>query len=93
MKKDNSLEFNNLYSISLSILSDLSQIELEKIKVYQKLQKLKFMELKFQNLRLNGTRNDFIKADNLLEEIENIQKEKSMASKISLVGASSIRRY
>ncbi len=88
-----SLEFNNLYSISLSILSDLSQIELEKIKVYQKLQKLKFMELKFQNLRLNGTRNDFIKADNLLEEIENIQKEKSMASKISLVGASSILLY
>ena len=88
-----SIEFNNLYSISLSILSDLSQIELEKIKVYQKLQKLKFMELKFQNLRFNGTRNDFIKADNLLEEMENLQKEKSMASKISLVDASLVLLY
>ena len=87
------IEFNNLYSISLSILSDLSQIELEKIKIYQKLQKLKFMELKFQNLRFNGTRNDFIKADNLLEEMENIQKEKSMASKISLVDTSSVLLY
>ena len=87
------IEFNNLYSISLSILSDLSQLELEKIKIYQKLQKLKFMELKFQNLRFNGTRNDFIKADNLLEEMENIQKEKSMTSKISLVDTSLVLLY
>jgi len=87
------IEFNNLYSIILSILSDLSQIELEKIKIYQKLQKLKFMELKFQNLRFNGTRNDFMKAENLLEEMESIQKEKSMASKISLVDASSVLLY
>ena len=36
------------------------------------MQRLKFMKLKFQNLRFKGTRNDFLKADALIEEMENI---------------------
>ena len=87
------LEFDNLYSISLSILNDLSQIELQDIKLYQKLQRLKFMELKFQNLRFNGTRNDFLKADSLIEEMENLQKDKLVSSKISLATLSKTLLY
>ena len=87
------LEFDNLYSISLSILNDLSQIELQDIKLYQKLQRLKFMELKFQNLRFNGTRNDFLKADSLIEEMEDIQKDKFVSSKISLATLSKTLLY
>lgn len=87
------VEFDNLYFISLSILNDLSQIELEEIKLYQKLQRLKFMELKLQNLRFNGSRNDFLKADNLIEEMEAIQKDKIVSSKISLVNISNILLY
>lgn len=87
------LEFDNLYSISLSILNDLSQIELQDIKLYQKLQRLKFMELKFQNLRFNGTRNDFLKADSLIEEMENLQKDKLVLSKISLATLSKTLLY
>ena len=87
------LEFDNLYSISLSILNDLSQIELQDIKLYQKLQRIKFMELKFQNLRFNGTRNDFLKADSLIEEMENLQKDKLVLSKISLATLSKTLLY
>ena len=87
------LEFDNLYTISLSLLNDLSQIELQEIKLYQKLQRLKFMELKFQNLRFNGTRNDFLKADTLIEEMENIQKDKLVSSKISLASLSKTLLY
>ena len=78
------VEFDNLYFISLSLLNNLSQIDHPDIKIYQKLQRLKFMELKFQNLRFNGTRNDFLKADSLLEDMENIQKDQLLAQKISL---------
>ena len=87
------LEFDNLYSISLSLLNDLSQVELQEIKLYQKLQRLKFMELKLQNLRFNGTRNDFLKADALIEEMENIQKDKLVSSKISLATISKTLLY
>ena len=87
------IEFDNLYFISLSILNDLSQIDNQEIKLYQKLQRLKFMELKFQNLRFNGTRNDFLKADSLLDEMENIEKDQIVASKISLIKTSTILLY
>ena len=87
------LEFDKLYSTSLSILNDLSQIELQDIKLYQKMQRLKFMELKIQNLRFNGTRNDFLKADALIEEMENIQKDKLVSSKISLTSISKTLLY
>lgn len=87
------VEFENLYSMSLSILSDLSQIEFPQIKQYQKLQKLKFMELKFQSLRLKDSKNDFLKADLLLDEMESIQKDPLIASKISLISISSLLFY
>ena len=87
------VEFDNIYSISLSILNALSQAELQEIKIYQKMQRLKFMELKFQNLRINGSRNDLLKADFLLDEIENLQKDELISKKIPFVKISSILLY
>ena len=87
------IEFDNLYLASLSILNSLSQLELKDIKIYQKKQKLKFMELKFHNYRYNGSRNDFLKAENLLEDMENIQKEKILENNITLINISTILLY
>ena len=87
------IEFDNLYFTSLSILNNLSQLELNDIKIYQKKQKLKFMELKFHNLRYSGNRNDFLKAQKLLEDIENIQKEKILENDISIIDISTILLY
>ena len=87
------VEFHNLYLSALSILNSLSQLELKDIKIYQKKQKLKFMELKFHNLRFSGNRNDFLKAENLLEEMESIQKEKILENDITLFDISNILLY
>ena len=87
------IEFDNLYFTSLSILNNLSQLELKDIKIYQKKQKLKFMELKFHNLRYSGNRNDFFKAQKLLEDIESIQKEKILENDISIIDISTILLY
>ena len=87
------LEFDNLYTVSLSILNNLSQLEPRDIKIYQKKLKLKFMNLKFHNLRFNGNRNDFLNAEKLLEEIENIQSEKILENDISIIDISTILLY
>ena len=79
------VEFDNLYMISLSLLNNLSQLELLDIKIYQKKQKLKFMELKFHHLRFSTNRNDYLKAEALLEEIDTIQKEKILSRDITLI--------
>ena len=79
------VEFDNLYLVSLSLLNNLSQLELKEIKIFQKKLKLKFMDLKFHNLRFMGNRNDFLKAETLLEEIESTQKEKILQQEISLI--------
>ena len=51
------------------------------------------MEVKFQNLRFNGTRNDFLIADSLIAEMENVQKDKLVLSKISLATLSKTLLY
>ena len=43
--KNFNIEFDNLYTISIEILNLLGQIGQSKINLYQKLQRLKFMEL------------------------------------------------
>ena len=87
------LEFDNLYMISLSLLNNLSQLELLDIKIYQKKQKLKFMELKFHHLRYSGNRNDFLKAENLLDEIQTIQKENILSRDITIIDICNITLY
>ena len=89
--KNFNIEFDNLYTISIEILNLLGQISLNKISVYQKLQKLRFMELKFQSLRLSGREIDYSEADALLDEMEKIQCDPVLSSHITELDISSIQ--
>ena len=76
-------EFNALYILSMKILNLLGEIPNIKINIYQKLQKIKFMELKFQILRINGNFEDFSEADSLLDEMEEIIYDQSLKDYIT----------
>ena len=78
-------EFDDLYICSMKILNLLGEIPNTKINIYQNIQKLKFMELKFQSLKIRGTENDFSEADSLLDEMEEIIYETSLNDYISLL--------
>ena len=78
--KNFNIEFDNLYTISIEILNLLGQIGQSKINVYQKLQRLKFMELKYQSLRIGCREIDFSEADALLDEIEKLQYDPSLSN-------------
>jgi len=81
--KDYKVEFDELYKISMEILSLLGRIGPSKINIYQKCQKLKFMELKYQSLRISGRDVDYSDADILLGEMEKIHYDKSMKNYIT----------
>ncbi len=89
--KNFNIEFDNLYTISIEILNLLGQIGQNKISVYQKLQKLRFMELKFQSLRLSGREIDYSEADALLDEMEKIQCDPVLSNHITELDISSIQ--
>jgi hypothetical protein len=89
--KNCSIEFDNLYSISLEILNLLSQTGQTKINVYQKLQKLKFMELKFQSLRISGSEVNYSEANALLDEMEKIQSDPTLSNYITELDISSVQ--
>ena len=78
-------EFDALYIHSMKILNLLGEMPNNKINLYQNIQKLKFMELKFQCLRINGTDNDFSEADSLLDEMEEIIYEPSLKDYVSVI--------
>ena len=78
-------EFDALYAFAIKILNLLGDISYSKINLYQKIQKLKFMELKFQSLRINGTDKDFSDADNLLDEMEEILYDQTMKDYVTLL--------
>ena len=78
-------EFDALYAFAIKILNLLGEISYSKINLYQKIQKLKFMELKFQSLRINGTDKDFSDADNLLDEMEEILYDQTMKDYVTLL--------
>lgn len=89
--KNFNIEFDNLYMISIEILNLLGQIGQTKINVYQKLQRLKFMELKYQSLRISGREIDFSEADALLDEMEKLQYDSSLNNYLTDLDISSIK--
>ena len=89
--KNFNIEFDNLYMISIEILNLLGQIGQSKINVYQKLQRLKFMELKYQSLRISGREIDFSEADALLDEMEKLQYDSSLSNYLTDLDISSIK--
>ena len=78
-------EFDALYVFAIKILNLLGEISNSKIILYQKIQKLKFMELKFQSLRISGTDNDFSEADSLLDEMEEIIYDQKMKNYVTVL--------
>ena len=78
-------EFDALYDFSMKLLNLLGEIPNNKINLYQNIQKLKFMELKFQSLKISGTENDFTEADSLLDEMEEIIYEPNLNDYITLL--------
>ena len=76
-------EFDELYNKSFQIFKLLERIEDKKINIYQKCLKLKFYKLKFQLLKIEGREFDFAKADNLLDEMENIYYDPEMKTYVN----------
>ena len=89
--KNCNIEFDNLYTISIEILNLLGQIGQSKINLYQKLQRLKFMELKFQNLRIRGREIDYSEADQLLDEMEKLQYDQSLNNYLTDLDISTVK--
>ncbi len=87
------IEFGNLYSISMSFLENLRDFNQKEILLYQKLQKLKFLEIKFHLLVKKGSDEDLEKAEEILYQIEEIQKEPLILRQISLINVASIILY
>ena len=85
------IEFDNLYTFSIEILNLLGQLGQSKINVYQKLQKLKFMELKFQSLRISGREIDYSKAEQILNEMEKLQYEQSLNNYLTDLDFTSVK--
>ena len=85
------IEFDTLYFISIDILNLLGLIDQNKINIYQKLQKLKFMDLKIKSLRISGRPIDFSDADALLTEMENIQYDSSLRNYITDLEISNVK--
>ena len=78
-------EFTALYIFAMKILNLLREIPNTKTILYQKIQKLKFMELRFQCLRIGGTDSDYSEADNLLDEMEEIIYDQSLKDYITIL--------
>ena len=84
-------EFEDLYNKSIQILTLLEKADDKKISTFQKLFKIKFLKLKFQLLKIGGKDIDLAKADNLLEEIENIYYEPIIKNYITDFDISSLK--
>lgn len=83
-------EFDELYNLSMQILNYLDAIPVTKIHIYQNIQKLKLLELKFQNIRINELDKDYSNADMILDEIENIVYDQSMKDYITILDLASL---
>ena len=86
-------EFNNLFSVSMNILNSLSQFSQNRLSVYVKLEKLKFLELKYHFLRISGTDLDYSEAEFVLDEIEKLHYDNSLSSYLTLLEYSSVKFY
>ena len=84
-------EFNNLFTISMTILNLLSQFSQNRLSIYVKLQKLKFLELKYHLLRISGTDLDYSEAEFVLDEIEKLHYDNSLNAYLSLLDYSTLK--
>ena len=84
-------EFEELYNKSIQILNLLERIDDNKINIFQKLFRIKYLKLKFQLLKIRGRDFDLASSDNLLEELEKIYYEPLIKNYITDLDISSLK--
>jgi len=84
-------EFEELYNKSIQILNLLEKTDDNKISIFQKLFRIKYLKLRFQLLKIGGRDFDLANSDNLLEEIEKIYYEPIIKNYITDLDISSIK--
>ena len=84
-------EFEELYNKSIQILNLLEKTDDNKINIFQKLFRIKYLKLKFQLLKIGGRDYDLANADNLLEELEKIYYEPLIKNYITDMDISSLK--
>ena len=84
-------EFEELYNKSIQILNLLERIDDNKINIFQKLFRIKYLKLKFQLLKIRGRDFDLANSDNLLDELEKIYYEPLIKNYITDLDISSLK--
>ena len=84
-------EFEELYNKSIQILNLLEKTDDNKINIFQKLFRIKYLKLKFQLLKIRGRDFDLANSDNLLEELEKIYYEPLIKNYITDMDISSLK--
>ena len=84
-------EFEELYNKSIQILNLLEKTDDNKMNIFQKLFRIKYLKLKFQLLKIRGRDFDLASSDNLLEELEKIYYEPIIKNYITDLDISSLK--
>ena len=84
-------EFEELYNKCIQILNLLEKADDNKISIFQKLFRIKYLKLRFQLLKIGGRDFDLANSDNLLEEIEKIYYDPFIKNYITDLDISSIK--
>ena len=84
-------EFEELYNKSIQILNLLERVDDNKINIFQKLFRIKYLKLKFQLLKIRGRDFDLASSDNLLDELEKIYYEPLIKNYITDLDISSLK--
>jgi len=84
-------EFEELYNKCIQILNLLEKADDNKISIFQKLFRIKYLKLRYQLLKIGGRDFDLANSDNLLEEIEKIYYDPFIKNYITDLDISSIK--
>lgn len=82
----NQIEFKNLYELSLQILTTLQKFIIQKdVLLYEKLQRIKFYEMRAVSLSNSDSEEDLKQFDSLLDELEELHRDPDVIKYISLI--------
>lgn len=82
----NKIEFRNLYEISLKILNMIQQFEMQKdILLYEKMQRIKFNEIRCVSLLNFSSEEDLCQLDTLLNELEELERDPEVIQHLSMI--------
>lgn len=82
----NQIEFKNLYELSLQILTTLQKFIIQKdILLYEKLQRIKFYEMRAVSLSNSDAEEDLQQFEAVLDELEELHRDPDVIKYISLI--------